>query len=115
MGAEGAGELVAGEEESAFVEGAAHELDTDGEVAAFAHGDGEAGQACEVEGQGEDIHEVHLERVVGHVSHLPCGHGGDGGEEHVAGAEGVEVVLSDEASDLGGLLASLRREKSRET
>ena len=103
VGAEGAGELVAYEEEAAFVEGAAQELEADGQAIAHAHGHGEAGQAGEVQRQGEDVHEVHLERIAGHFAHLPCRNGGDGGEEHVALLEGVEIVLADEAAHLGGL------------
>ena len=97
-------QYVADAEDARLVEILADELHTDREAVRFAHGEREAGEPGEVQGHGVDVHEVHLERIINDGAELPRRDRRDGAEKSVAGAERVQVVLTDEAADLRGLL-----------
>ena len=72
-------------EEAGFVERLADELEADGELDAVdggeAAGDGDAGIAREVGGDGENVREIHFQRVAGALAGLESGLGAGGADD----------------------------------
>ena len=71
------------------------------EVGAAA-GDGDAGDAGEVGGDGENVGEVFLERIAGNTADFPRGCGGDRGEDGIDFFEGGLEIPADEGADFLG-------------
>src|SRR5205807_2983427 len=94
---EGVGEL----EDAGFAERGAEDLEADGEVflRRFAAGDGDARDTGERAGNGVDVGEVHLKRVVGLFAEFKGGDGGRGRDNGVDLGESVAEILGDEGAD----------------
>ena len=83
------------------------DLEADGEVfpaveIGAAAGDGNAGDAGEVGGEGENVGEVFVERIVGKAADLPCRAGSDRREDGIDLLERVLEIAADERADFLG-------------
>lgn len=79
----------------------ADDLQADGQaLAALAARDGDARQAGEVQGDGADVLQVHLQRVCNHLADLEGRRRGRRGHDDIDRLEGFRVVLLDERADL---------------
>jgi len=104
----GAFVLAGGAEKRVFAERGTEELDADGEAGGGeAAGEGEAGDAGDVAGDGEDIAEIHLEGVVGFGAELEGGGGAGGAGDDIAFFEGLVEILLDFGANLEGLEVEL--------
>src|SRR5208337_2499043 len=80
------------------------DLEPDGEPArAEATGEGDGRHAGEVHGDGEDVREVHLERILYLLPETEGRGRGSGGTDHVASFKGLFKIGLNEGPYLGGL------------
>src|SRR5688572_29256463 len=80
-------------------EGAADDLHADGEAIHEAGGDADAGEAGDIDGDGADVAEVHLQGVIDLLSDLE-GHGRRGwGDKGIDAPEGLVELATDEGAD----------------
>jgi len=94
---------VADAEEHGLVEGLGKDLEADGEAArGETAGEAEAGNAGEVDGDGEDIREIHLEGVVEFFAEGEGWGGRGGGDDSIYGVKGAGEILADEGADFEG-------------
>src|SRR5207248_2675207 len=92
-------------EQPGFAEGGAEELKAEGEglvARGEAAGEADAGDGGDVARDGEDVAEVHLQRVAGLLAGLEGRGGARGAGDDVAPFERLVEVALDEGADLEG-------------
>ena len=104
-------------EKGRLVERAAEELQADGQTPGEAAGERQAGEAGQVRGHGEDVGQVHLQRVAGLLAEAEGRAGRRRRGDSVAGLErGLEVAPDERAHLLGAEVVGVvvaRRERER--